>query len=172
MIEPLKVGQQIRLISRAVDEKEKSALIIFLATGIHPKCLNYPDTYKFNIGEYSVSWNRTKKKSSANCRLVLSSAMTENLDTIKSKIVGKSRVWLWKLVHDAGDRAKIHINPRRCRHTALCNFVRLDKDIFYIRSATGTSLDTVSDVYTVGIEDKARMTEEEKEWLKWLMEPL
>ena len=171
MTEPLTIRQQERLISRTVGEKEKAALVLFLSTGIHPKCIAFPDEYKLSIGEYSMSWKRTKKKTEGTCTLSLSSAFRESRHTIEKKLMGKSKVWLWTLVSRAGKRIEMTLNARLCRHTALCNFVRLNKDIFYIRSATGTTLDTISGIYTIGIEDKKRMTQEERQWLEWLMEP-
>jgi hypothetical protein len=59
----------------------------------------------------------------------------------------------------------------RLRHTHIVNLARLGFEPYYISHRTGTSFSSIGRHYTVGMAEAKRLTEEEKGYLTWLIEP-
>ncbi len=165
---PLSVADQQKLVKKAED-KEKSLLILMLSTGMHPRVLSNKNC-KLDWTEEYFSWNRPKTHNKL--RGSWSKAMKEgdNLGHL-GKLRGKTPQRYWQIIDDLGEECGITgLCPLQLRHTYFVNLARLGHDAFSIAHGAATDLKTIFDYYTMGMNQMAKLTDEEREWLKWLME--
>jgi integrase len=165
---PLSVEEQQKLVKKA-EGKEKSLLVLMLSTGMHPRVLSQK---KFNLTwtEDYFSWNRPK--TNKKLRGSWSKAMKEgdNLGHL-GKLRGKTPQRLWQIIDELGEKCKISgVCPLQLRHTYFVNLARLGHDAFTIAHGAATDLKTIYDYYTMGMSQMKALSEEDREWLKWLME--
>jgi len=168
---PLTVKEQMKLleIATSLTEYHKTLITFFLSKGIHPSCLYHPRKYELTWDKNYISWRRTKTG-----RLITSSwsklmrGETANL----RKLLGKSVQRYWQYVKEAGNMAGITgLCPLRLRYTYFTNRGRLGHHPYDVSASSGTSMDTIYNYYTVGKEEMEKLTNEERKFLKELIEP-
>jgi integrase len=167
---PLTVEQQRKLILSATD-RQRPLIILLLSTGMHPVVLS-KKKYEFSFTEDYYQWKRPKKLRNNIVRGTWSRMMRGKgiLEAVES-LRGLTTQGYWYLVNDAGNKAGISpVGPLRLRHSNLTNHARLNHDRYTTAAMAATSVDTIEQYYTIGINELGILTEQEKEWLKELME--
>jgi hypothetical protein len=93
--------------------------------------------------------------------------LRKDLKRLKNKSVG----YLWLLVKDFGEEQGVKgLCPLQLRHTHYVNRARLGHNAFDISHGSGTSLNTIHQYYTVGMGQSKGLSEDDREFLAWLME--
>lgn len=151
--------------------KEKSLAIFFLSTGAHPSILSDPQRYQFYTDSSSYSWARPKTR-----RPVIgvwSQAMRQDIvQKTLSEALGTNRFKLYHQLSALGRHLGIQcVGPLLLRHTNYVDRARLGHHILDIAHSTGTNMYTVYRYYTVGIQLAKATAEEDKNYLRWLIEP-
>ena len=168
---PLSVPDQMKLIEKAPSEKHRVLLLFFLSKGIHPICMAEPRTYELTWDKNYVSWKRSKttRLISTSWSRILKEG--ENLQILR-KTQGLTKQRLWQLVKEAGKAAGITgLCPLRLRYTYFCNRGRLGHHPYDVSATSGTAMDTIYNYYTIGKQEMEILSNEEKLFLKNLMEP-
>jgi hypothetical protein len=166
---PLTVNEQKKLIDNA-DKPTKALLVFMLSTGAHPIILT-DKTYFLDLQhERNYSWNRPKTDKPV--QGVWSKAMLEgSLFKELRRFARKKKGTPWYLVSKLGAELGFKgLCPLQLRHTHFVNRARLGHNAFDIAHGAGTDLATIYTYYTVGMGESRSLTEDEREWLKWLME--
>lgn len=167
---PLTVEAQRKLLE-AADPRERSLIILMISTGMHPRVLALK-SYNLMWSSDYYSWNRPKKRTQNKVQGAWSRAMREG-DTLGhlSKLRGRTPQRLWQIVKAVGDRCRIKgVCPNQLRHTHFVNRARLGHNAFDIAHGAATDLKTVYSYYTIGMGESKTLTQEDREWLGWLME--
>lgn len=166
---PLSVADQRMLVDKA-DGHTKTLLLLFLSTGMHPLCLSKTKRYGLSWDQLYISWVRTKNKKK--CMFAWSNAMKTPgvLDSLWS-LKNKSRQWYFILIKELGKENGIPgLCPLQLRHNYFINRGRLGHNIYDISHSSGTSMDTVYNHYTIGLNEGKAISDEDRGFLRWLME--
>lgn len=143
---------------------------LLLSTGMHPSVLTQYDVCRltFDSDQYSYQRPKTRRKIIG----LWSRAMREPgmLEEIVRN-VGCSRVWYYQVVaRRIATKCMTRGSPLTLRHTYFVNRARLGHNVLDIAHSAGTSMDTIYRYYTVGMGDAKRLSEDDLEFLRWLME--
>jgi integrase len=165
---PLKVEVQRRLIEKA-EGREKALLILMLSTGMHPRVLSQVK-YKLVWTEDYHSWNRPKTNNKIMGNWSKAMREGDNLGHL-NKLRGKTPQRLWQIIDELGERCKVTgLCPLQLRHTYFVNRARLGHNAFDIAHGAATDLRTVYSFYTIGMGESKKLSQEDREFLEWLME--
>jgi hypothetical protein len=143
-----------------------------LSTGIHPVVWSRPNEYALRLSSQYLDYSRPKTLKKIT--VPWSCAMKDPwVLPVLAKVVGRTPEYYAEIVsqraHEVGitDRTAF----LRLRHSHIVDLARLGYDPFTISHRTGTSLSSIGRHYTVGMAEAKRLTEEEKGYLTWLIEP-
>lgn len=166
---PLTVEQQRQLVAKA-EGKTKALLILILSTGMHPKILS-KNAYKLEWGPNYYTFLRTKTFKRLHGSW--SPAMKERHGILIEgvyRIKNRTPQRYWQLLKELGRECKISgLCPLQCRKTYFVNRARQGVNAYDIAQAAQTSMSTIYHHYMKGSTERKRLSEDDKEWLDWLM---
>lgn len=165
---PLSVEIQRKLIDKA-EGKTKALLVLMLSTGMHPRVLS-KSKFKLTWNQDYYSWNRPKTMNKV--RGNWSKAMRDgDLYAELNKLRNRTPQRLWQIIDDLGDSIKVTgLCPLQLRHTYFVNRARLGHNAFDIAHGAATDLKTVYSFYTIGMGESKKLSQDDREFLEWLME--
>ena len=170
---PLTIEQQRKLIDRA-EGKTKAILLFFLSTGAHPSVLTDEDKeYRLDLTDDNYySWNRPKTHREVQGRYPKCLQDKELRKTLNSKHTkGKDPTRYWQIIKKLGEDVGIKgVCPVQLRHTYFVNRGRLGHHIWDIAHGAATSVETISQYYTIGMGESKKLSKEDRGFLEWLME--
>ena len=168
---PLSVEDQMKMISKAPSEAHRVLLLLFLSKGIHPICLAKPRDYGLVWDDKYVSWERSKTNKVVTTSWSKTMKEGSNLVLLR-KISGMTKQRYWQMVKESGRIVGIpNLCPLRLRYTYFCNRGRLMHHPYDVSASSGTSMDTIYNYYTIGKEENEKLSDEERMFLKELIEP-
>lgn len=150
----------------------EALVMFFLSTGTHPCVLESPDVYGLTITPDFYSYVRPKNRTPVS--FTWSKLMTRTRAWVQiADHLGLSIQWYAQETARIGRLCKIpdRVAPNRLRHDMFTNLARIGLDPFSIMHRAGTSLHSIGRFYTVGMADSKRLTDDERNWLKELMDP-
>lgn len=145
---------------------------LILSTGIHPAVLSKPNRFSLQFDDTYYSYKRPKSLHPVSG--AWSTAMRENDILLSLRgYLGRSTRYYQSWLEVQGKRANAaqRLGPLQLRHTYFVNKARLGTDAFTIAHASGTSIRTIMRHYTVGMAESKRLTDDERRFLEWLMDP-
>ena len=152
----------------------KALVAFFLSTGTHPCVLSDPDKYQVKLSSKYYSYFRPKLRAPKQVALAWSRYMRDNMipDLLRDNM-GASIQWYGQLTARCGIEAEIseRVGPLRLRHDYFSNLARRGYDPFFIANRAGTNLQTIARYYTVGRSEIESIDDQQREWLKVLMDP-
>jgi hypothetical protein len=148
----------------------RALLILSLSTGLHPKVLARPEHHGLTWTNEYYSWNRPKTKRQV--QGAWSKAMREgqNLNLMKKWLNRDVSTYRKALDGYCEPRRVAKMNMLRGRHTSFCNQARMGRDPMSIASSTGTSLNVILQYYTIGIHEGPTLSEDDRKFLRWLID--
>jgi hypothetical protein len=169
----LSVPEQRRLLYGDLEGQDglgRALMRLSLSTGIHPVLLSRPEDYSVVLGPDYYSWNRAK--TSKKVEGVWSPAMLESgvLPLIRSNL-GASIQWYGQCAYEAEKSAALpYRQPFQIgRRTYFVNLARMDLHPYLMSNSAGTSMDCIGRFYAVGWKERKRLSQEDLDWLTWLM---